>query len=113
MGDIEVELVLHHGGTIVQTTQGIQYMGGEITSIGYIDIDMLPYPNMMSYVGDLGYRRVGELYYKKIGWEIVEINDDKELLGVCPNLVHGQILCFIVDCPKYDGNSGIHMGMES
>ena len=92
MVDIDVELVLHHGGTIVKNDKGIEYVGGELTSMKYaFYIDMLSYPNVMSYVGDLGYRRVGGLYYKKLGGKIIEINDDKDLLGHCTNLVRAEI----------------------
>ena len=53
------------------------------------------------------------LYYKKFSGEIIEINSDKDLLGHCTNLVNGQRLVFIVDCPNHEGSIRIQIGKES
>ena len=76
-----MELVLQHGSFIVEEN-GLQYIGGESTIMEYdFNIDLLSYLNVLSYVKELGYSRIGGVYYrKKVGGDIINIEDNKDIL---------------------------------
>ena len=69
-----MELVFKHGGLVVEDN-GLQYIGGETSIMDYyFDIDLLSYPNVLSYVKDFGLSKIGGLYYrKKVGGEIISM----------------------------------------
>ena len=68
---------------------GFQYVGGKSIVMEYdFDIDLLSYLNVLSYVKELGYSRIWGVYYrKKVGGDIINIKDDKDMVVVFNELV--------------------------
>ncbi|EEF48010.1 conserved hypothetical protein [Ricinus communis] len=83
MADVTIELVIHHSGSFIKEGV-IKYIGGEARLMETaLDVDHLSFPNIMSYVKDLGYKEIGGLFYKEQGGgEFIVIIDDAPLMCI-------------------------------
>ncbi|EEF32860.1 conserved hypothetical protein [Ricinus communis] len=80
MADIRVYLVIHHGGSILKGKSS-KYVRGKNEIVEYDwDIDLLSFPNVMSYVKELWHN---EVYYRKVkGRDFIIVNDGKSMMEI-------------------------------
>ncbi|KAK9149069.1 hypothetical protein Scep_007826 [Stephania cephalantha] len=79
--------------------RGDQYINGKRKLISsHFDVDLLSYPNVMSYVKDLGYTTISALYYFNCGKkDFVIVKDDVDVLNACEGKKNGDLLEFFIE----------------
>ena len=94
MSDNCITLIIHHRGIFHRH----KYEGGVEFVDEELDVDKLSYPEIMSYVKDLGYQVIGGLYVKgNVRDDLVLVHNDSSLLQVASSLKEGDCLELYVD----------------
>lgn len=92
-----VKLVFHHGGKLAG---GNRYVGGKVkVAEDLFDMDLLSYPNLLSYVKqDLGYTRINGLYHMcRISNNFTLLSDDASVMQVGRKLQNGDKFELYID----------------
>ena len=95
MADIHIMLVVHHSGTI----NGNMYIGSSHKVVeDLFDVDLLSYPNIMSYIKEMGYSKVNGVYYKCVqSRNLIQLIDDRSVMQITPLLKNGDTLDLYID----------------
>ena len=95
MDEILVKLIYHHEGKFIKG----KYEGGEVTIVDEeFDVDLLSYPNLLSYVLELGYPHIGGLYYRcGTSGSFIILIDDVIMLSLGKKLKHKDELYLFID----------------
>ncbi|WCJ24295.1 hypothetical protein M5689_006267 [Euphorbia peplus] len=101
MGDSFLKLGVHHKGKfeINNAIKVVEYINGVYTVLDpLLDFDKMSYPNMWSYLKDIGYEKAQQLYYKcKITNQFLLVFDDTSVLDAISKLKNGDKFDLFID----------------
>ncbi|EEF32807.1 conserved hypothetical protein [Ricinus communis] len=109
MDDSYVELIIHHKGKVI-TSSNNRYVRGEMTVVEeYFDLDLLSYRNMVAYVKKLGHVHFAGLYYKGgLSEDFILLTNDRDVCAIGSKLCSADTLDIFVQHCELPGISVEH-----
>ena len=90
-----MKLIYHHEGKFIKG----KYEEGKVTVVDKeFDVDLLSYPNLLSYVLELGYPHIGGLYYRcGTSGSFIILIDDAIVVSLGKKLKHKDEMHLFID----------------